>query len=259
VTRRLGSAAAVLLLTATAACGSPSSGRDPSPAGSASSGALVSTTCADIVVLGVRGSNQAADRNRGVGREVLRTVTDLARLVGARTGASVRLEAVPYDATGTATTDSFVAHATDGARLAGRQADAVARRCPASRLALVGFSQGAQVVHTLASDVDESLASRIALVGMIADPQRNPSDPIRHWSYSSTPVPRAGLLGAGAPIDPDVRATAISFCQRDDEVCNARGRLGHRTSPTHRFFYEDPATARVTATRLDAVLAANGS
>lgn len=262
MTRRAAGAALLLLvpLLATSGCGSssPSPSSSPTPTSDASSGVLTSERCADLVVLGVRGSGQAADLNRGVGKEVLRTVTALAGLVEARTGDTVRLEAVPYDASGVATTAAFFDHVRAGARLVADQADAVVDQCPDSRLAVVGFSQGAQVTHAFADDVDTSLARRIVLVGMIADPSRNPSDDIVHWSYADQPVPRPGLLGAGRPIDADVRADAISFCHDADEVCNARGIRGEKTSAAHRFFYERAATVTITATQLDAVLQRRG-
>jgi cutinase len=254
VIQRLTTASLCLLVFA--GCGTASTG-SPAPA-SSRVGPLASTTCADLVVLGVRGSGQAADLNRGVGKEVLRTVTDLARLVTARSGASVRLEAVPYDASGTATTSTYFDHVSDGARLAEQQADALVRRCPSSRIAVVGFSQGANVVHELADDVPAFLARRVALVAMIADPTRDPADDIRHWSYADAPVPRPGLLGTGAPVDDDVRAVAISLCHASDEVCNRRGVRGEKTSPAHRYFYERPTTAQQTAEQLDLVLRSAG-
>lgn len=246
---------ALLGLVAVAACAGPSTG---SPEQSPSGGDLVSTRCADLVVLGVRGSGQDADLNRGVGKEVLRTVKDLAHRVGSRAGTSVRLEAVPYDASGAATTAMYFEHVGAGASLAERQADEIVARCPDSRLALVGFSQGANVVHELADDVPAALATRIDLIGMIADPRRNPGDTIPQWSYAADPVPRAGLLGAGAPIDADVSQVAISFCVEGDEVCGGAGGgvVGNRTSRTHRFFYEQPTNAAITAEQLDRVLQA---
>lgn len=252
--RRLTGALLCLVVTSACATASPGTAGSSRPAD-----ALVATTCADLVVLGVRGSGQAADQNRGVGKEVVRTVTDLAQRVRARSGASVRLEAVAYDATGTATTSAYFDHVTDGARLAAQQADAIATRCPDSRIGIVGFSQGANVVHEFADDVDPALARRIVLVAMIADPRRNPADPIRHWSYSGAPVPRPGLLGAGAPVDADVRGASISLCHRADEVCNGRGIRGAKTSAAHRYFYERPSTVAITAARLDEVLQANGA
>lgn len=253
------SAMAALLFVA--GCGSSASPLDRSAGGSpAASAALSSSRCADLVVLGVRGSGQAAGLNRGVGQEVLRTVTDLARLVDDRTGASVRLEAVPYDASGTATSAAYFQHVEAGVRLARRQAAAVLDRCPRTRLAVVGFSQGANVVHDLVDDLDDGIARRTVLAAMIADPQRDPDDAIRHWSYGDPPLTGTGLLGPGRPVAAEVRAAAISLCTAGDEVCNTepgRGVIGGRTSPTHRHFYERPATAQETARQLDDVLAAN--
>ncbi len=215
---------------------------------------LVTTKCARLVIFGARGSTQSATLNFGVGAEVRLNVEATIRQLHRRANTTVRIEAVRYDASGGA---AYQAQVGAGARLMLRQVDAVAKRCPASRFGLVGFSEGAQAVHAAAIEVPSAIAHRIALVAMIADPRRNPRDAIAHWTYG-TSAPRPGRLGAGTPIDPDVRAAAITLCVAGDEICNGLGSPGAAPSATHRHFYEKPSSTRSSARQLDQILQANG-
>ncbi|MET1061662.1 MAG: cutinase family protein [Aeromicrobium sp.] len=221
-------------------------------------GALVGQTCADLVVIGARGSTQALDRNLGVGTEVRRTVTELTRRLHARGDATVRLEAVRYDSAAASSLAAYQSHVDTGAAMVSSRLESLSRSCPDTRFALVGFSQGAQVLHTATVAVPRDLARRIPLVAMIADPRRNPTDRIVQWSYAPRPTTGNGRLGSGAPIDPDLRAAAISLCVEGDEICNDRGAPGGPPSDTHKYFYQQPASVRATAEQLDRVLRRNG-
>jgi cutinase len=219
---------------------------------------LAHRTCADLVVIGARGSMQSADRNLGVGTEVRVTVEQLARRLRHRSGLTVHVAPVLYDSSPTPTAAGFLRNTAAGGALALDRLASLGSKCPSSRFALVGFSQGAHVVHTAAMAVPSSLRSRVALVAMIADPTANPADPIARWSYGAEPTRGHGRLGAGPQIPAELRRAAISFCVAGDAICNDRGAPGNGQSPTHKHFYERPATARITAARLDRVLRANG-
>ena len=210
-----------------------------------------------MVVLGARGSTQDPDLNAGVGTEVRVTTEKLVELVHARADLSVRLEAVRYDSDATGSTAEYLDHTADGSRLMEAQLRDLAAACPDSRFALIGFSQGAQVVHGVADSMETDLADRVSLVAMIADPLRDPSDTITHVSYAAEPATNAGRLGAGPPVDADLRPAAISLCVAGDEICNDRGAPGGAPSQIHRHFYEKPVNAALTAARLDAVLQRN--
>jgi hypothetical protein len=253
IRRRAAYAAALLLVLG--ACGSgPGSPTHSTTSPAPHQALLVSTKCADLVVLGARGSTQSATLNRGVGAEVRLSVEATARRLHQRSNTTVRIEAVRYDASGGA---AYVAQVGAGAQLMQRQLTTDARSCPHSRFALVGFSEGAQVVHAAAIDVPQALAHRVALIAMIADPRRNPTDAITHWSYGKS-APRPGRDGAGTPIDSDVRQATITLCAEGDEICNGRGNPGAAPSSTHRHFYEKPSSTRSTAQQLDRILHANG-
>jgi cutinase len=253
VRRRVARPAAgiVAALAALAACSSA----EPADTGIRGT---TSTGCAELVVIGARGSTQNPALNGGVGTEVRRTVEALAARLRERSDLAVRVSPIRYDAAQTSTLAQYQAHTADGSRMMRIRLRTLADRCPDSRFALIGFSQGAQVVHGAAASVSPALARRIALVAMIADPLTRPDDPITRWSYAAAPTTGNGRLGSGPPIDPDLRGAAISLCVAGDEICNDRGAPGGPPSETHRRFYERPSGVRATAAQLDAVLQRNG-
>lgn len=219
--------------------------------------AIVADGCADVIVLGARGSTQNVDLNRGVGTEVRVSAEDLATRLHERTGGTTRIVAVRYDASASATQDGYVQRVVAGAALLAKQLDTLGRTCPDSRFALIGFSQGAQVVHAAALDLSDAAAARIGVVAMMADPRRNAEDPIVQWAYRGPAAPGSGRLGAGTPIPENLRNVAISLCVADDEICNAKGNPGDAPSKTHRTFYEQKSSARQTAQQLDLILASH--
>jgi cutinase len=217
---------------------------------------LVTTKCADLIVLGARGSGQSPTHNSGVGQEVLRSVR---AMVPQMSGGTVRLEAVDYPSSRAATYEAYLAGVKEGGRTLGSQFAQLSKDCPHSRFAFIGFSHGAHVVHEFAHDLPLARARRVALVAMIADPWRNPDDTIAAWAYDRKPATHAGRLGAGPVFDAATREAAITLCVSGDEVCNrpnddAPGEL----SDTHRHFYEKPANVRSTGAQLAAVLRRNG-
>lgn len=248
---RLATAAVSLVLLA--GCFNQPSGRDVSRESAAQRG-LVEQRCADLVVIGARGSTQDGSRNLGVGTEVRMTAESLARLEGKRSGASTHVEAIAYDAAKTSTLDGYLRNVRSGAELLVDTLDEVARECPDSRFALIGFSQGGQVVHTATAQLPRRLVERIGAVAMIADPSRDPDDRIGHWTFGQGDAPAAGRLGAGVAIPADLRDRTISLCVPDDEICNDAGRPGGPPSKTHKEFYEQPSSARETAQQIADIL-----
>lgn len=227
----------------------------PSTAARLHQALLVSTRCADLIVLGARGSNQSVDKNHGVGREVLVSVERMAARLHTRSRATVRLEAVPYVAT---SGPAYDANVTDGTHRMADQIRSLARNCPESHFAVVGFSQGAQVVHDFAVNLSQDMSRRVVLIAMIADPRRNPTDSISNWSYASAVTSGIGKLGAGPAFGAALRGKAISFCVKGDEICNLPpGGYDGPLSDTHRHFYEKSDTARSTGQHLDEVLRRN--
>jgi hypothetical protein len=209
-------------------------------------------------VLGLRGSNQSADQNHGSGLEILRTVRAMSTDLHRKSDTTVRLEGIPYRAESAASAAIYQANIDDGVTRTRTRIAQLAERCPKSRIALVGFSQGAQAVHGLAIDLSASESRQVVLVAMIADPRRNPDDAIAKWTYGKA-APGPGKLGAGTPLPRSLRARAITFCATGDEICNwPPGGYAGPLSKTHRHFYETPAHARSTGHQLARILRSNG-
>jgi len=218
----------------------------------------VTTGCADLVVLGLRGSNQSANQNFGSGQEILRTVRAMSADLHRTSDTTVRLEGIPYRAESAASAAIYQANIEDGVTRTRARMAQLAERCPKSRVALVGFSQGAQAVHGLAIDLSASALRRVALVAMIADPRRNPDDAFASWTYGKA-APGPGKLGAGTPLPDSLKAKAITFCATGDEICNwPPGGYAGPLSETHRHFYETSAHARETGHQLARILRKNG-
>lgn len=238
------------ILVLTAACGQPSVAVNEGKA---------STNCSDLIVFGLRGAGQDPDKNDGIGQEASRSIRDMANRLRDRSDTTVRLEAIRYDATVASSYAHYEAGVQDGLRLLGKQYDAALDKCPKSRFAFVGFSEGAHVVHEYSYNLTGRKADRLVLIGMIADPRRNPADTIAKWSYADKPTAGHGKLGAGPLFGREVRKAAIALCVAGDEVCNApRSGASATVSETHKHFYESFETAAKTGKQLAAVLIRNG-
>jgi predicted esterase len=111
--------------------------------------------------------------------------------------------------------------------------------CPQAKVALIGYSQGAMVVHEVLNELaDGDTASRAAVVGavLLADPERaaraspvelgtagadshGACESIHRWVSCAAPDPLADVR---APFD---RLTA-SVCDRGDAVCDTSELIG---------------------------------
>lgn len=105
--------------------------------------------------------------------------------------------------------------ATDRAR---DRVSAVARTCPATRIAVLGYSQGAHAAGDLAAEIgagSQSVpADRIVLVGLIADPRRSPAD-----TLVGPPVPGAGAVGPRPNGFGALGPRTYTFCVEGDLYC----------------------------------------
>ncbi|VXA96436.1 cutinase family protein [Aeromicrobium sp. 9AM] len=253
--------AATVALLLVAGCSGTTDKPAPKPSSSTNSKpvpVLVKTGCADLVVLGLRGSDQALDKNFGSGQEILRSVRAMSTELHRDSRTTVRLEGIPYRAQSAASAAIYQANIDDGVVRARARVTELALKCPESKVALVGFSQGAQAVHELAAQLSATMLRRIPLVAMIADPRRNPADSIASWTYGKS-AKGPGKLGPGAALGSTLKGRAIEFCASGDEICNwPPGGYAGSLSDTHRHFYETPAHSRTTGRQLAKVLRANG-
>lgn len=170
----------------------------------------------------------------------------------------MRLEAIRYPASA-ATSQAVFDHDVEVGRLhlLARHA-ALASACPHSRFVVIGFSEGADVVHRAMASMSAEQALDIAVLAVLGDPLRNPTDRVALESYGSGPLKGRGSISGGPSWGQDVRDRVITFCTAGDNVCNApaSGRRGS-ISAVHRTFYEKRSSARVTAERMARVIGAS--
>ncbi len=175
--------------------------------------------CADIHVIGVRGSGQS-----GYGDQVEGVVGAIATEARAA-GMTVSDEAVEYpsvsisDSLGLVlVTGEYARSVDDGAEELRSVVDRVAGDCPRGRTVIVGYSQGAHVIKQAFGDTP---SRPIAAVVLLADPTRDPGQ---------LGIRRLGRVpgdtgGAFEPIrlpDP-LRTVAVDVCAAEDIVCDRSG------------------------------------
>ncbi len=171
--------------------------------------------CPDLYVVAVPGTWETSDANPGEG--MLASVTDnLPR--------NTRTDYVTYAATAFPwETDVYgrsKRQAIDNAR---GLVTAMTQQCAETKIALIGYSQGADAAGDLAAEIGTGLSpvrpERIAAVGLISDPRRSPTD-----ALVGPPVNGAG---AGGP-----RIGGFGFLTQQTRTICAVGDLYCAAPPT---------------------------
>nr|WP_221333361.1 cutinase family protein [Nocardia transvalensis] len=93
-----------------------------------------------------------------------------------------------------------------------------ARSCPVTRIALLGYSQGADAAGDVAAEIGSGTgvvpADRVALVGLVADPRRSPAD-----TLIGPPVLGAGAGGPRPGGFGWLTPRTYTFCAAGDLYC----------------------------------------
>ncbi|WP_188195467.1 cutinase family protein [Nonomuraea sp. SYSU D8015] len=178
-------------------------------------------TCPAYWVIGVRGSGESMSGPYGMGATVGAYVSEAAELLPA---AETEYLSLPYPAApvGPDYLDS-VEEGWQGlqAIIRGRAVE-----CPAIRIGLVGYSQGAHVVNEALnwlSSQDKAALDAVRGAILIADPRSDPSSP-SHFPITLSGTPATRPLDGGIltpqrlPIGDD---RGIQFCIQDDPVCDS--------------------------------------
>jgi Cutinase len=253
-------AVATLAVAATFAPGAPAQAllapaqAPPAPA------QVLTTGCASVTIIGARGSGQPqVEAGRGAlsgfGEQVAAVATEATKGLHAPT--TVRYDPLVYPAVvANPTSIATLAYAQSvnagAAALKVRVGD-FARLCPSTKIVLIGFSQGAHVVHQGAAGLAAGTAGHISAVALLADPRRNmvidDSSWINFtWSLQGQIVadraaaPFNGAAGPGPRFAaPLAMGRVASFCHAGDWVCNsAPSNVG---LPFHTTWYQQPAAA----------------
>ena len=143
------------------------------------------------------------------------------------------------------------------------------RTCPAERIVLGGYSQGAQVVGDALPRLSRGVRKRIAFVGLFGDPKLSLPEgagifPVGCRGRSLSPWRRGnvgcytdnGVLDARTPYVPaELAGRTGSWCDRDDPICN--NNLGDFLHSSHAR-YAQPGRAVEQAAR-EAAAAVRGA
>lgn len=190
--------------------------------------------CPQVQVVGVRGQSQSLDKNRGLGTEVDGVVTDLEERLAEKGVDDIDVDAVRHRSRDASDVDVYEADVDQGRRLLALQLTASVRDCPEARLAVVGFSQGAQIAQETLAD-RPALARRVDALALIGSPRHDPDAPFIRPDLPGSEATLDGSLGAG----PDLGALAgrtVDACLTRDVVCDADGGTDYTV---HKTGYED--------------------
>lgn len=175
--------------------------------------------CNDVEVVFARGTTEEP----GIGRVGQAFVDDLRSRIGNRT---LGVYAVNYPAS-----LDFLA-AAEGANDASTFIQTVAARCPATRLVLGGYSQGAAIIDVLAS-------VPFPLIGFTKPLPMDVTNKVAALAVFGNP---AGKIGLPLTSSPFYGSKAIDLCNTGDPVCSAGDSV-----PAHRSYGPDGQTAQAAA------------
>ena len=175
-------------------------------------------------------------------------------------GRTMTAEAVEYPAVAAPGEDGgvgewlgFIGSVDAGSAALGKQYEGFVQRCPASKVVLAGYSQGAMVVHRNLEALQAS--PNLAAVLLVADGDRLPEDPTLNLGTASG-IPERGkgaaqdwpiLAHAPGPLPPAIGARTISVCNLGDAVCDYNPDDEETRRPTRGAWPSTPATARPRA------------
>jgi hypothetical protein len=122
---------------------------------------------------------------------------------------------------------------------------AMGRECGATRIALLGYSQGADAAGDLAAEIGTGLGvvppHRIAAVGLISDPRRSPTDALVGPPVGGAGAggPRIGGFGLLTPQTRTICAIGDLYCTTasDDFVTRFAGFLAQTSHPDPAYLW----------------------
>ncbi|HLS75646.1 MAG TPA: cutinase family protein [Nocardia sp.] len=189
----------------------------PAPAPASGAPTLVIETCPALYALGVQGTGESSPDAAPTTDTGMLSMVFMPMLARAAEPGLVERAYVPYEA-GFGGVDGgsavpYLDSVLGGLERLRAMAGQVAERCPRTRLALAGYSQGAHVVSMFAQEVGSGAgvvpAEKVAAVALFADPTRAADAPLFPGAPGRlTPDPAPGVAGerlaelAAAPRSP---------------------------------------------------------
>ncbi|MER7450547.1 cutinase family protein [Nocardia beijingensis] len=209
--------------------------------GPGSGPAVAEPDCPSMYVVAIPGTWETTDRPDGErpGPGMLAGVTN-------GLPSSVRVDYVSYAATAfpweSEVYGASKREAVDNAR---GMIGAMARSCGATKIALLGYSQGADAAGDLAAEIGTGLGvvppQRIAAVGLISDPRRSPTDALVGPPVGGAGAggPRIGGFGWVTPQTRTICAVGDLYCATasDDFVTRFAGFLAQTSHPDPAYLW----------------------
>jgi alpha-tubulin suppressor-like RCC1 family protein/endonuclease/exonuclease/phosphatase family metal-dependent hydrolase len=216
------------------------------------------SACANVLVVGVDGNGQRPARGDIFGRTVQAFASKYERQLSA--GRSVRMKRVGLRTPGLGALTAghrsgktavssvrpsslrhWAAPVRPGTTKLMKTLDAAAAKCPEQQFVLVGYAQGAKVVHlALTKAAKRTYASRLAAGVLISDPSRRGGIEARlgkRAAASLSPTPTFGVWGV---------------CSRGDLVCApGKSRLGPAVTKAQSYRGAAPAMVKARTGALD--------
>ncbi|KRB76391.1 hypothetical protein ASE01_15525 [Nocardioides sp. Root190] len=185
-----------------------------------------SKACTSLIVVGVRGSGETA--NSGsipyFGKPASLAAKNMVSRI--KRSGTYRYAGLPYDAkrVNPFTYNNSVA---DGVKLLTGVLRSIKKNCgTGTRFAIIGYSQGAQVIRESVAKLEHAVRAQIITVGLIGDPRRrgynkSPAEIGYNEDFDRGMLKGSGKLGAGKTFDGLLNASKVaSFCVKGDYVCN---------------------------------------
>lgn len=165
--------------------------------------------------------------------------------------------------------DAYFASANSGTKILTNAILDIEKRCPLTKIIVMGYSQGAQVVHQALSSFSFEQANHVSSVVLIADPLRDKDDP-NSVVYDPKNHPeelaqigssdlRGGIINgsarlelSGFAIPSSLKDRVIEVCNTDDIVCFAgvgAGIAAHLSAYRLESHYKFPSAWAVYAVK----------
>jgi cutinase len=200
-----------------------------------------STTCSDVVMIGVRGSGGAqtgdkGDNYTGVSAQVYGVYKKLETKLH-KEKKTIKLQAVQYPATslqtGVSNPTLFTNSIEKGKENLLQQAKELEKTCPKTKIILAGFSQGAMVVHEASMEVPSNVAGLL----LIANGYRSKNDKtiFKGTGLAKNQGLAHGLIPTPKPLNG--KPKSITVCVEKDIVCDQTGSISIESGEIHSMGY----------------------
>ena len=193
-------------------------------AGTATQASAAVAPCSNLLVIGARGSGEPyTNVQHGLGLPNFVAFQQIQRLVPTATVYGLPYQAVALDSLENWTNGYWDSVSTGTAMLLGVIQEEISD-CPNQRIALLGYSQGAQVVGDILPQlgVNANLRAHIATVTLFGDPRFNPTSPVDRGSYSTRlqGIEPAQAVDSARVVSSTWFPAMRSYCAVNDFICN---------------------------------------